>query len=210
MRLFILLVLVGGVVLLVLQNGQFQALMLFGYALPALPVAVWMVGAIAAGILTSTILQLLNYRPKFALRAEPPLASKSPRREGDLPPDAREPIPQRPPERVRDSVRPPQSPTSDWDAPSSPPNQSWDEPLPRTQPSPRKETRPKPPVPPPNPPRARTESVPTDNTVFDANYRVIDPPLSEKPANSANDEDWGFEDDELESEYRQQFRDRDS
>ncbi|WP_017304807.1 hypothetical protein [Spirulina subsalsa] len=67
MQIFVLLLLVLGLVLLVAQNWvPLLPLVLFGSTTASLPVAIWLVLAIAAGILTSILLQILNYRPVSA------------------------------------------------------------------------------------------------------------------------------------------------
>lgn len=227
-RVLILLLLVVGLSLLAIQNGALQALVAFGYQTPALPVAVWMLCAIAAGILTSAILQLLNYRPA-------PASARSPLREPDVPPRnrdmgesrVREPFPEDLPrtpesERVRDRPRSPQTPpragvVSDWETPASP-DDDWGVETPRPRPNLQKEprtetsgsTRERPRSDSVDRPSDREDKQPEGDRVYDANYRVINPPVAEEfpEPEISNEEDWGFDDEEFESEYRRQYRDR--
>lgn len=194
----ILLLMIVGLMVVGIQNwSPVLPLVIFGYATPAFPLALWMAGAIAAGLLTSTILQLLNFRPTPAI---------PPNRQ------SREAEPRRNREYERSSAQTPPMPVSDWETPVD--EEDWG-----TKATP----------PPPKPPKPKLEKEPRTSTevqppqsvkkeepqdrVYDANYRVLNTPYQKTPEqpptpNSAEEEDWGFDDDEFESDYRQQWRDR--
>ncbi|MEC4853052.1 MAG: hypothetical protein SAJ12_18880, partial [Jaaginema sp. PMC 1079.18] len=59
--------------------------------------------------------------------------------------------------------------------------------------------------PPPQPPQPseRKATTRSPNDVYDANFRVINQPSPE--VNSSDEEDWGFDDEELETEYRRNW-----
>jgi hypothetical protein len=212
MRILVLLALAVGLGLLAIQNGSLATLMVFGYQTLALPVAAWMVGAIAAGILTSAILQLLNYRPAPAL---PPPRNPEPKNPERFPRDRTRAFETEP---VADRPRAPQT-VSDWETPKTQ-DDDWNVATPPPRPNfskaPRAEASEKPKSQTPSDsgfrPRDRDEAKTKDerDRVYDANYRVIDPPVAEEPAKpqTVNEEDWGFDDEEFESEYRRQYHDR--
>ncbi len=80
-RLVLLLLLLGALVILVFQNMAPVGLVIVGVSLPALPLALWVIGAIAAGALTTVILSALIGQG----RRSAPKRSNRPRRQGDRP-----------------------------------------------------------------------------------------------------------------------------
>ncbi|MDY6781640.1 MAG: hypothetical protein SW833_03640 [Cyanobacteriota bacterium] len=215
MRVFILLLLGIGLILLATQNGSLQMLVVFGYETFALPLAVWMAIAIAAGLLTSIILQLLNTR---ILGGRSPIGEPRnlPRRDRepfpeDLPPrDATERVADRP----RSQSPPRDRPTSDWETPA--PSSDWGEvkktPPKQPQPSapPRTDFLKKPPRPSSNPSPSpagdRNDDLPSKNRVYDAPYRVVNPPVPEPPKPPEEEETWVDEGEDYESDFRKEFR----
>ncbi|MGD2179878.1 hypothetical protein [Lusitaniella coriacea] len=195
----ILLLMIVGLVVVGIQNWlPALPLVVFGYATPAFPLALWMAGAIAAGLLTSTILQLLNFRPTPSI---PP--NRQPR----------EPEPRRNRDYERSSAQKRTTPVTDWEMPAgeedwgtkaTPPSAKPPKPKLEKEPRIEKEVQP--------PQSAKKEEL--RDRVYDANYRVLNTPNPQPPEqpptpNSAKEEeDWGFDDDEFESDYRQQWRDR--
>jgi hypothetical protein len=227
MRVFILLLLVVGLILLATQNGALQALVVFGYQTLALPLAVWMAAAIAAGLLTSALLQLLNARPSLS-RSRQGETQELPRR--DVVPRSlrdRIPEPEEYPrtsegERITDRPRSTQSPgrdrtTSDWETPLSS-NSDWGDveasPRPNRQPPPRtdffqKPVRPSPPAS-ASPASDRDEDSPVNNRVYDAPYRVVNPPMPEppEPPEPLEKEGTWVDEEDYESDLRKEYGDR--
>ncbi|MEW5857901.1 MAG: LapA family protein [Cyanobacteriota bacterium] len=89
-RILLLMLVLGSVALLALQNlSPVLALVFLGAKTQALPVGVWILAAIATGALTGSFLQLLSYLQRRPLQArirkleaaEPPPRSSQPRRE---------------------------------------------------------------------------------------------------------------------------------
>ena len=77
MKLFLLLLATLGLVLFVGQNRQLVPLILFNNQVAIeLPVAIWLLLAVVAGMLTSIILQLLNEIPRRASVYSPPSPSE--------------------------------------------------------------------------------------------------------------------------------------
>lgn len=152
-------------------------LVLFGASTTALPVGWWLLIAMAAGLVTSFLVQGLTFRPA-PVQAEPPVAPRY--RRGDRnPEDRRNPQAKRP--------RPDwgQSPTADWDAPPDDP-EGWDIETPPDQPT---------------APRARpvrnTQTRPPERDlnpdgVYDADYRVIKPPTDAPKPSDSDAENWDF------------------
>ncbi|MEC4806788.1 MAG: hypothetical protein SAJ72_21230 [Jaaginema sp. PMC 1080.18] len=186
----VLLIVIGSLVALVLQNwSPMLPLVVFGTTTIALPLAVWISGFIAAGILTSLLLQMLNYRP-----SRPKTESTVPQAEPDLPPPP-------PPRREMPQPPPPEPPRSDWETKTS--GDDWTSattPPRQRQPNFEKQSSPPPQPPQPSERKATTRS---PNDVYDANFRVINQPSPE--VNSSDEEDWGFDDEELETEYRRNW-----
>lgn len=219
-RIVLLLSVVGGLTLFALSNlSPVLSVVFLSMKTPALPLATWMLGAIAAGVITSFFLQLLSYLQggystrSFEEPREVPPRSRSFRRERPKKPAPEPQIPYTPPP----SEPPPNSRTSDWEESG---DEDWDfdeEPAAATfnqQDFERDEVRgvqesdrtsyevkqePK--------TSSKTGSVysysyrePTvpgvgkPDEVYDANYRIITPPY-QKTA-EPEDDDWGFEDDE--------------
>lgn len=219
-RIVLLVSVVGGLTLFALSNlSPVLPLVFLGMQTPALPLAIWVGGAIAAGAITSFFLRLLNALPSSYSTQE----RVTPR---DIPPRSRSferesPEPQRfytPP--------PPEAPTnryaSDWEEQN---DENWDfEEEPATSTSNQREfERDRTTAPPPSDrtsyevkqePKTASQSgsvysysyrEPTESgvgkteAVYDANYRVITPPYqppTQPEVNEEDDDDWGFEDDE--------------
>ncbi|MDY7013596.1 MAG: hypothetical protein SVX43_08315 [Cyanobacteriota bacterium] len=207
MRVFILLLLVVGLILLATQNGSLQTLVVFGSQTVALPLAVWMAIAIAAGLLTSILLQLLYSRPGLA-QAPVRESQELPRRDRPPFPEDRRRTPEG--DRIADRERS----TSDWETPASP-NSDWESAVPPSQPKRQ---------PPPRPdflkkndrpsqansasrPSNSRENSPQSDRVYDAPYRVVNPPVPEPPEASEEEKTW-VDGDDYESELRKQYRDR--
>lgn len=198
MKKVVLLLFVGGLALLVIQNwGPTLPLIVFGSQTIALPAAAWIFGAIAAGLLTSALLQLLNYRPLANSSSSKAPIDSSPRRDFE--------------ERRFDRSRTQEVDSSEWE---TPPPADWE-----TKPASRDAKAKTPPPREADPPPPSTSTKPFDpeppiatgkqDRVYDADYRVIAPPYPEPDAkaNPDEEEDWGFDDDEFESEYRRSYRD---
>lgn len=130
-RIVLLLLVVGGLAIVTLSNlSPSLPLVFLGIQTPALPLAVWVGGAIAAGVATSFCLQLLNYlqrgseprRVRVAAYESPP--SRASWREAFPTPEPPEPEPQTrytPP--PPSSTTPPGRAVSDWEQKNS---QDWD------------------------------------------------------------------------------------
>lgn len=191
-RMLVLLVVIGGLVALVLQNwSPVLPLVLFGTTTIALPFAVWISVFIGAGVLTSLLLQLINYRPKPTQNVRP----APPQAEPDLPPP--------PPRREMPKPPPSQQPQSDWE--TSLQSEDWTAqktPQRPSQPNFEKRSPPKSSPSPQRPPVTEKASPPNQD-VYDANFRVLNQPPPESDVE--DDEDWGFEDEELETEYRRNW-----
>lgn len=198
MKKVLLLLCLAGLALLIIPNwGPPLSLVVFGSRTIALPVAIWILGAIAAGFLTSTLLQALNYRPLPPSQSEPHRPRSS---AGE--------------ERRFSSSRRPKSNLSDWE--TSPPASDWDADSPAPEPAtPKRRQNPdvrKDDIQQPPPSREPSQTTQKQDRVYDANYRVIASPYPEPNANEEPEdrEDWGFDDEEFESEYRRSYRDRPS
>ncbi|HBB32610.1 MAG TPA: hypothetical protein DDZ80_18205, partial [Cyanobacteria bacterium UBA8803] len=219
-RIVLLLLIGGGLALFALSNlsPPVLSLVFLGMQTPALPLTVWIGGAIAAGAITSVCLQALSYLQGGYRRFEevdrvPPRNRWEPDR--GVQTEASEPeTPYTPPNS-------PQSAASDWEEKV---DENWDfEPEPQTATSqqgdferdrsteflgsePRTyEAN--------QQPTSTSQSgsvysysyretsksgVGRPDVVYDANYRVINPPYQKPPEPQEVDEeeDWGFEDDE--------------
>ena len=222
-QILLLFVLVGGLSLLVLQNlSPVLPIVFLGMKTQALPVAAWILGAIAAGFLTSWCLQFFSYlqRRSLLVRIRQLEASPSPaagkRRETEQTASRQSYTP--PPE--------PETPTSedkseewdDWEVEEAPEDDDWDfEEEPKRpkgqetviQDSREYEVK--------QEPKSRTvtgsvysysyrepssSGAGRSEAVYDANYRVITPPYRDSnnpPSDTSNQEeedDWGFGDDD--------------
>jgi hypothetical protein len=222
-QILLLFVLVGGLSLLVLQNlSPVLPIVFLGMKTPALPVAAWILGALAAGFFTSLCLQLFSYLPRRSLlarirqlEAEPsPTAGK--RRENEQ-------------TASRYSTPPPQPETptsedtseewdSDWEVEEAPEDDEWE-----FDEEPKRPSRPETVIQEPREYEVKQEPKSRNVTgsiysysyrepsssgagrteaVYDANYRVITPPYRDSNAstrdtsNQEEEDDWGFEDDD--------------
>jgi hypothetical protein len=89
-KLLVISIFIGSLVIFVLQNTQVVPLVLFGSTIATLPVGIWILGAVFSGILTSVILQLINpskipAAPQFSpqqTNRNPPNYPRSPRQSG--------------------------------------------------------------------------------------------------------------------------------
>ncbi|MCW6038966.1 hypothetical protein K4A83_22320 [Spirulina subsalsa FACHB-351] len=207
MQIFVLLLLVLALTLLVAQNWvPLLPLVLFGATTVSLPVAIWLVLAIASGILTSILLQILNYRPVSGSSRPRTPPQPAPRyRESENPSEGAK-------TRLQDSNGWDRPLSEDWDAPGE---EEWDieePPRERTipRPRPREDYRDSPrsyevPQPPPQTQKEGTvyrqqygertpqptpeESARQTDNIYEADYRVITPPF--RPDSSPEEEeDW--------------------
>jgi len=205
MRKVVLLLFVGGLALVAIQDESPIVLVFFGSQTIALPVAIWILCAIAAGFLTSLLLQLLNYRPLSTVQPTPPLESRRRR------------------ERVSRATRANSPPASDWETttqvgdwgdratsvrPPTPKRRLDKEPQSeKTQQQPTGKSRSRGENPEQKIDREPPPSASSGDRVYDADYRVIATPYQREDS-SSEEEDWGFDDEEFESEYRRNYRDR--
>lgn len=222
-QILLLLLVGGGLTLFVLSNlsPPVLPLMFLGMQTPALPLTVWMGIAIAAGVITSLVLQLLSYLQR-GYQGNEDVAEIPPRNRwaSRTASETRQPEPPTP-----DTPSPPhtktQTPSSDWEETSG---EDWnfeEEPvgsqsdqdyIKSERPSPstsgnRSSYEVK------QEPSSTSQSgsvysysyressrsgVGKTDGIYDANYRVIMPPYhkSTQPVKEDEDEDWGFEDDE--------------
>lgn len=225
-RLLLLLIVLIGLSVFAWQNWSLPLTVVFlGMHSQALPLSAWILMAIAVGALTSGVLQLLGYLSKRSL-----IARIRQLEAGDFPPtDEERQDPQTTDSRVDNS-------SDDWDDEEelgSTSAQDWEESEQRStsasssenvsQNTANYEARQEPTS------SSRAGSVysysykkPSDSgvgkteVIYDVNYRVINPPsqepvdkenLDDWESKNADDEDWGFDDDEFEDEDR---RDRSS
>ncbi len=212
MRIILLLVILGGLVLLLVQNwSPVLPLVFLGVATPALPLAVWILISLAAGASTSLaiafLLQLTNYvsQPKSSNQRQAQAPPKTP------PYNASSAPPKTPPPQERDRA------VDDWQESA---NEDWDfeenvddqesPPQDNVQDSRSYEARSEPKS------SYQTGSVysysyrePSDSgvgrteSVYDADYRVLTPPYREPEKaqeQEQEEEDWGFDEDEFEDE----------
>src|SRR6478672_13201955 len=205
-RIVLLLVIFGGLALLVLQNLLPVPLVFLGTTTPTLPVGIWIVSAIALGILISSCLQGFSYLQRRSLQArirqleaEPTPSSASSSQSRERSETRYTPPAQEPP--LNENL-------SDWEVEESDDDEDWeidDAPEPESrndagnqQTSYEVRQEPK--------SSAQSGSVysysyrePSDSgvgktePVYDVNYRVITPPYREA-TNDEDEEDWGFED----------------
>jgi hypothetical protein len=186
--------------LTLLQNwSPSLSLILFGGATLALPLAVWLGLGISAGIMTSLLVQLLNYRPPVS----------SPETNPDVAPRYRD----APREKRR--TRPPGK--SDWEIPPSPDwdplaedDGGWD--IDRPPPAatipqtnfPQSDLRKNAPTilqdspstkrpPQPKRPESQANSPEAADGIYDANYRIITPPdEAESQTSPEAEKNWDF------------------
>ncbi|KJH71858.1 hypothetical protein [Aliterella atlantica] len=214
MRIILLLVILGGLTLLLVQNwSPVLPLVFLGVTTPALPLAVWILFSLAAGASTSlaiaSLLQLTNFfsQPKSSSQrqVQPPPRTQSPPKQASY--TATSTVPPK-------TSPPPSDPAiDDWQESS---NEDWDfeeddkqsPPQDRVQDSRNYEKS--------SEPKSgyQTGSVysynyrePSDSgvgrteSVYDADYRVLTPPYREpEKVQEQEEEDWGFDDDEFEDE----------
>lgn len=213
MRIILLLVILGGLTLLLVQNwSPVLPLIFLGVTTPALPLAVWILFSLAAGASTSlaiaSLVQLANFfsQPKSSnqRQVQPP------------------PRPQTPPKQAYSYTATNPTPPKTAPPPSDPPLDDWQESASEDWDFEAEEQSP----PPDNiqdtrnyekssEPKSgyRSGSVysynyrePSDSgvgrteSVYDADYRVLTPPYREPEKVQEQEEDWGFDDDEFEDE----------
>ncbi|MDB9315828.1 hypothetical protein PN462_22140 [Spirulina sp. CS-785/01] len=214
----LLLLLISFFVILVLENWTPSlSLVFFGSRTIALPLSLWILGAIFAGLLTSLLIQFLNRRP---LPLTPNPSPKPPPRNRNR----REEYENR--TRIQDEPQPRSQPRSDWEDPPSPDwetstvDDGWDiERPPEASTIPRPnfsrdkeatrsyEVRKKPvkdsqkgtvyrqryqegEEKPEEQQEQQSESS-NQNNIYEADYRVITPPYRKKE-DSSNEEEWEF------------------
>lgn len=217
MRIILLLVILGGLTLLLVQNwSPVLPLVFLGVATPALPLAVWILISLAAGASTSlaiaSLLQLTNYfsqsKPSNQRQVQPP------------------PRPQSPPQQAAYTAASKASPKATPPPPSDRAVDDWQESTDEDWHFDEDDEEPENTSPPDNVQDRRYEvdsepkssyragSVysysyrePSDSgvgrteSVYDADYRVLTPPYREpQTAPAQEEEDWGFDDDEFEDE----------
>lgn len=209
MRIILLLVILGGLTLLLVQNwSPVLPLVFLGVATPALPLAAWILISLAAGASTSLaiafLLQLTNYfsQPKSSNQRQAQTPPKTAAYTASSAPPKTPPPPQS--DRAVDDWQ--ESADEDWDfgenadEQDSPPQENVQDPRSYEVSSEPKSSY-------------RIGSVysysyrePSDSgvgrteSVYDADYRVLTPPYTEpKKVPEQEEEDWGF-DDELEDE----------
>lgn len=202
----VLIFLIGGIfALFILSNlsSPVIALVFLGIKMPALPLTVWIGGAIASGAITSFVLQFLNYLQSDNQR-EGQFNRVSPRPRGVRNDNFASETP-------KTSYSPPNPPkpttnsASDWEESS---NRDWNFDGEGGRESQRSDYEAN------QQPTSTSKSgsvysytyrekgkseVGKTDGVYDANYRVIIPPSqksSAPPQDDNEDEDWGFEDEE--------------
>ena len=197
-RLIILVTAIMGLIIILVQNlSPSLPLMFLGMRSQALPLALWILLSITAGIFTSLIItRLLKFATDLNLLAQQPIPKSIPT-----------------PPRVRQNTPPPKSPSppvsqaddefDDWDTNRN--QDDWDDDSQSEEEiSPSQQSS-----------NSRTSSVYSyssqspkntavgkTESVYDADYRVIIPPYQESDKNSAtDDDDWDFfEDDDFEGD----------
>lgn len=232
-RLILLLAIAGGLTLFAWSNGSTLALTFLGMQTPTLPLSLWVLGAIAAGIITHVLIASL-FRLSNALavaEARSQIRQNERRREAAADRASRDsakrpfssddpdedwegsesrgdrPVVDRQPE-VKTKI---QDPIDDWE---SDVEDDWDD-EPRKAPSPNPAPRPAtsysyPPRQPTVKPEARSPE--GSNSVVDADFRVLVPPTRSVPQSmpqplprTDDAEDW-FEDDDLETDEERRRR----
>ena len=213
MRIFLLAVVVAVLIIFTVQNWlPVLPLVFFGSQTTALPLAIWMVIFMAAGALTSVALQLINYVPSRIASGE-----EFSRPDPELPP-------RNPPENSlekEEKVYTTGRSKSDWEKPQNPdweaqPEDDWD-----IEEPPEEATRPRINFNLEKPardyevrrqPTTKEQSgsvysygyrqpedtgVGKPEQVYDANYRLIRPPLRKEDTSPVEEkeEDWGLDED---------------
>ena len=213
MRIFLLAVVVAVLIIFTVQNWlPVLPLVFFGSQTTALPLAIWMVIFMAAGALTSVALQLINYVPSRIASGE-----EFNRQDVELPP--RNP-PENPLEKEEKTYTTGRT-KSDWEKPRNPdwepqPEDDWD-----IEEPPEEATRPRINFNLEKPardyevrrqPTTKEQSgsvysygyrqpedtgVGKPEQVYDANYRLIRPPLRKEDTSPVEEkeEDWGLDED---------------
>ena len=198
-RLFLLLVVLGGLTLLLGQNwSPVLPLVFLGAKTQALPLAIWILLSVAAGAVTSLFItglfKLANYftrSPSSRRKASPPTRSSAQRQ-------ARYTATSRPPPKPNPNSTP-SNPANDWLSDSTTDDDDWgfEKDTDKTRSNSPKDVSSAPKSnyqagsysysyqEPSNSGVGKTESV------YDADYRVIKPPYSQ-PDTAENDEDGGF------------------
>lgn len=214
MRIILLLVILGGLTLLLVQNwSPVLPLVFLGVATPALPLAVWILFSLAAGASTSlaiaSLLQLTTFlsQPKSSSQRQvpPPPRTQAPPKQAPYTTTSTVPPKTAPPpsDPVVDDWQ--ESGNEDWDFEEED-NQSPPQDRVQDSRSYEKSSEPK--------SSSQTGSVysysyrePSDSgvgrteSVYDADYRVLTPPYREpEKVQEQEEEDWGFDDDEFEDE----------
>ena len=224
-QILLLFVLVGGLSLLVLQNlSPVLPIVFLGMKAQALPLAAWILGALAAGFFTSLCIQFFSYLQRRSLLVRIRQLEASPSKE----PEKRRETAQTASRQTSYTPPPPEpeTPTSedtseewdDWEVEEAPEDDDWDfdeEPKrPEGQDTVIQDSRE---YEVKQEPKSRTvtgsvysysyrepniSGAGRTEAVYDANYRVITPPYRDRdnpPSNTSNPEeedDWGFDDDE--------------
>jgi uncharacterized integral membrane protein len=194
-RFILLLVTLSLIAILVAANWSIKLPLSFlGMQTRSLPLGIWLLVGLTTGIVTSSILQSLNY---FLRILESRKSDRLPKR-----PPSRPPLYNNPP---KDSHRAsPQNKDWDSDWQAEPPQESedWDF----------DEDSEDPPPPEPNSKNVsgsvysysyrqpENTSVGKSEAVREANYRVINPPNRPYPEDPADEDDWGFDLDNEESD----------
>jgi uncharacterized integral membrane protein len=232
-RMFIPLLILAGLALFALQNSSpVLPLVVLGFRTQALPLSIWMLGAIVAGAATtiavSTLFSLTNFTAvRRSNKNRPPVNSYAPPREATERESTNRPWagawgrnPTRPAEsrtRIQDDWEsPPREEWDDWDEPSAGGqpgrdrlDDDWDnwegytDPQDRVRPPVKTDFEAK------QAPAAQQQSgsvysysynkpeePPRKNSVYDADYRVVVPPVADSNVPELDEEDWGFDDDE--------------
>ncbi|AFZ31414.1 hypothetical protein Glo7428_2919 [Gloeocapsa sp. PCC 7428] len=219
LRLLLLLVVLGGLTLLLLQNwSPVLPLVFLGGRSQALPLAVWILLSIAAGALSALLIAGLFKTSNYFAQ------SRVKRRSiGDR-------TPPRPNQRTvkqeyttaasatySSAASTPTDPTDDWNSDNST-DEDWnfeENPTPPGNFPPEttinnsktyevspdsSKTNPSSSVYSYSSSEPRNTSVGKTESVYDADYRVITPPYGSRNTTEEDDEDWGFEDDEFDDE----------
>jgi len=211
-RIVLLLLILGGLALLVLQNLSPVSLVFLGTTSQVLPVGIWMAIALSAGFFTSACLQVLSYLQRSSLearirqlKAEPSRPSQG-RRESYKTETTSRQTSYTPPAQETTTA----DTTSDWEVEESDEEEDWDiDEEPESQPQENAVDRDQTTYEVRQEPKSSAQSgsvysysyrEPSDSgvgktePVYDVNYRVITPPYRETP--NEEEEDWGFEDEE--------------
>lgn len=207
-RIVLLLIFVGGLALFALSNlSPVISLVFLGVPTLALPLAGWIAIAIASGFLTSFVLQFLfllvgSSTPRSQEPPEAPRQTASFRRDYEEPVSSQQSYTPPPPPRTSSASDWEEANTKNWDFEPRVGDTSDPQPEQTVQgKSTDNETQP----PPTNTPYSvysfsyreqskKQDGVGKADAIYDANYRVIRPP--NQPAQSNDEEDWGFEDDD--------------